>query len=258
MQKQRLQQMIEDLHNLGSISTEEAVKRYEASPATIRRDFTELAQKGLAARTHGGIIMPQSDSGQSIPLGLRQKWNSAEKKALAQAAIEYIGTAASVLVHGGSTTAHLGYYWRAGLMVSDMPEIGMLLRERFPDGGDTQFILTGGEFDWRTGNLRGAAFRRSLDNYWCDFGVTSVHSLDANGLYEIEEEYAEQNALLLAHTARRMVIIDHSKLQRKAFFRAFTWEQVQILVVPANCAEHETVRSARAQGVEIVTAAIPE
>ena len=55
MKKERIQKMIDDLQRYREISTEKACELYHASGATIRRNFNELANCGLAIRTHGGI-----------------------------------------------------------------------------------------------------------------------------------------------------------------------------------------------------------
>ena len=89
MKKERIQQILNDLQSLRVLSTVQAAERYNASRATIRRSFNELAASGLALRTHGGIRFLEQEV-PSVPYGLREEWNIEEKKAIAQEAVKYI------------------------------------------------------------------------------------------------------------------------------------------------------------------------
>ena len=173
MKKERIQQILNDLQSLRVLSTVQAAERYNASRATIRRSFNELAASGLALRTHGGIRFLEQEV-PSVPYGLREEWNIEEKKAIAQEAVKYIRDSHSVMIYGGSTTGHLGFYLTQGRIITNLPDLCRILRMRFPTGDGPQVILTGGEFDFRTGNLEGPALRRSLENYECDVGVASL------------------------------------------------------------------------------------
>ncbi|MGY2061635.1 DeoR family transcriptional regulator, partial [Nocardia gipuzkoensis] len=53
---QRWNRLLELLADTGRLSVEEAAEQLGVSPATIRRDFTALADQQLATRTHGGIV----------------------------------------------------------------------------------------------------------------------------------------------------------------------------------------------------------
>lgn len=155
MKKERIQQILNDLQSLRVLSTVQAAERYNASRATIRRSFNELAASGLALRTHGGIRFLEQEV-PSVPYGLREEWNIEEKKAIAQEAVKYIRDSHSVMIYGGSTTGHLGFYLTQGRIITNLPDLCRILRMRFPTGDGPQVILTGGEFDFRTGNLGGS------------------------------------------------------------------------------------------------------
>ena len=172
MKKERIRKILNDLQSLRVLSTAQAEERYHASKATIRRNFNELAASGLALRTHGGIRFLEQGV-PSVPYGLREEWNTEEKRAIAQEAVKYIRDSHSVMVYGGSTTEHLGLYLSKGRIVTNLPDLCRILRMRFPTGDGPQVILTGGQFNFRTGNLEGPALRRSLDNYECDAGIAS-------------------------------------------------------------------------------------
>ena len=132
MKRDRLQQMVIDLQNLREISTQQACERYQASEATIRRNFNELADAGVAVRTHGGIRILEKQLTPSIPYALRETWNADEKKQIAEEAAKLIQPHHTVMLYGGSTTEPLGYFLNAERVITNFPEICRIFRMRFP------------------------------------------------------------------------------------------------------------------------------
>ena len=257
MKKERIQQILNDLQSLRVLSTVQAAERYNTSRATIRRSFNELAASGLALRTHGGIRFLEQEV-PSVPYGLREEWNIEEKKAIAQEAVKYIRDSHSVMIYGGSTTGHLGFYLTQGRIITNLPDLCRILRMRFPTGDGPQVILTGGEFDFRTGNLEGPALRRSLENYECDVGVASAYGVDETGLIDISDECSEQIALMLGKSSLRIILADHSKFKRKGFCRSLPWNRIHILITTFDPENHAVIKSAQSQGVKVVFVSVPD
>ena len=254
MKKDRIHQILNDLQKLRSLSTIQAGTLYHASEATIRRDFNELAESGLALRTHGGIRILEEQDALSVPYGLREEWNIEEKKAMAREAVKYIQSEHSIMLYGGSTTVYLGFYLTKGRIITNLPDLCRILRMRFPTGEGPQLILTGGQLDFRTGILEGPALRRSLENYECDIGVASAYAMDETGLLDINDECSEQIALMLGKSSLRIVLADHTKFKRKSFCRSLSWDKIHILITTFDPENHEVFKAARAKGVKIVFA----
>ena len=72
LQSQRQEKIIEYLNNNDILSVSQAVNLFESSPATINRDFKELAQKMLIERVHGGIRPIRKQNGM-LPFAFRQQ-----------------------------------------------------------------------------------------------------------------------------------------------------------------------------------------
>lgn len=257
MKRDRIQQILNDLQHLRVLSTAQAEERYHASKATIRRNFNELAASGLALRTHGGIRFLEQGV-PSVPYGLREEWNTEEKRIIAREAVKYIRDSRSVMIYGGSTTEHLGLYLSQGRIVTNLPDLCRILRMRFPTGDGPQVILTGGEFNFRTGNLEGPALRRSLENYECDAGIASVYGVDETGLIDISDECSEQIALMLEKSSLRIILADHSKFKQKGFCRSLPWNKIHILITTFDPENHAVIKSAQSQGVKVVFVPVPD
>ena len=72
--KQRREAIIEALNQRGYISVDELAKQLYVSPATVRRDLSELEKEGFLNRTHGGASFISQDH-MITSLDYRTKWN---------------------------------------------------------------------------------------------------------------------------------------------------------------------------------------
>lgn len=102
------------------ISFSELEQNLDASPATIRRDLTRLAEEGHIARVRGGVksVKPVdhaiADGGQNtrhrlmgVPFQENQQLHPKEKAAIGKAAAKLCVSGEAVMIDGGSTTVHM-------------------------------------------------------------------------------------------------------------------------------------------------------
>jgi ribose transport system substrate-binding protein len=101
--QQRQQLLLETLTRHGSVLVASAAAEYGVSANTIRNDLNFLADKGLARRTYGGAVLPESEpapgsngSCASEPLF---------RKRPVRGALQEIATAAAALVEDGDAIA---------------------------------------------------------------------------------------------------------------------------------------------------------
>ena|GEM_PF-2517867 len=252
MKKERKQEILDTLERCKYISTEQGVKLFGVSEATIRRSFNELAEAGLAGRTHGGLKVLDSERTISVPLGLREEWNSEEKHRLAEKAVSLVGEGASVMIYGGSTVNYAAWYLNSGSIVTNMPGICRHLMERFPTGDGPRVTLIGGNLDFRTGNLQGVAACAGVERYFCDVGICSAYGLDEDGLMDIDDECSSLMEKMMLHSKKRIVMADHTKFNRKGLCRSLDWSRIDLLVTTFCPENHEILNEIRKRGPEIV------
>ena len=81
-----------------------------ASPATIRRDFTELAASGKAERVRGALRKIASESGKMPPFALREIRLSKEKAAMAEFAVTLLKPGDVLIIDGGTSTFQMAHF----------------------------------------------------------------------------------------------------------------------------------------------------
>lgn len=98
----RQQAVLEILRDSGSVSVAELGRRLGVAEMTIRRDLEILETTGVLQRFHGGarLVAP---SAFEPPLAMRERINSAGKRAIAARAATLVEDGETVIVDGGST-----------------------------------------------------------------------------------------------------------------------------------------------------------
>ncbi len=234
---------------------DDAVKLFGASPATLRRDFAELAGSGMVGRTRGGIRRMSDCREQPLPLLLREQWYSDEKRRLAEHAFEHIRTLKSLFIDGGSTTAHLGMLLNdpEQTVVTNSLAFCSMLSRRFPNGGGPRVFLTGGHFYPESGLLLGSNAEHNVERYHADAAVISARGIDYSAVYNNNELVSGIGRAMTANSARTIVIADHSKIGISGMHRVCGLESVSLLITaktPENAASLNLILSSGKTTVE--------
>ncbi|MBM7643308.1 DeoR/GlpR family DNA-binding transcription regulator [Streptococcus loxodontisalivarius] len=96
-QEQRLSKILQLLDERGQLSSKEAIGLLGVSRDTIRRDFAQLSQEGLAVRMHGGILLLQKEN----PIqayNQRLNHSQVQKDQMASRTLELINPGQSIFI----------------------------------------------------------------------------------------------------------------------------------------------------------------
>ena len=93
------------MQNTGSIAINELIEMLPASPATIRRDITALADSGKIRKDRGRIC--QAEVRQVPAYQLRDAMYDAEKKRIGRAAAALVRDGDTIIIDAGTTTQAL-------------------------------------------------------------------------------------------------------------------------------------------------------
>lgn len=102
----RRHRLYRELALRGAASVDELCALLAASPATIRRDLTELEREGLIRRSYGGAAVRLKRPAERA-FEVREQEDIAAKRAIAKAALELISPGDTLFLNDGSTTLAL-------------------------------------------------------------------------------------------------------------------------------------------------------
>ncbi|MFE3406874.1 DeoR/GlpR family DNA-binding transcription regulator [Streptomyces mirabilis] len=252
----RWKALLELLVERGRLEVEQAAAELEVSPATIRRDFDQLAEQQMLVRTRGGAVV----HGVSYELPLRYKTarHATEKQRIAKAVADLVVPGEAVGLTGGTTTTEVA---RALAVHPDLasgsPALTVVTNALNIAGElavrpQFKIVLTGGVARPQSYELVGPLADGVLSQITMDVAVLGVVAFDVtHGAAAHDEAEAAINRLLCERAERVIVAADSSKLGRRAFARICAAESVDTLVTD-TAVDEETVRRFTEAGVRVV------
>jgi DeoR/GlpR family transcriptional regulator of sugar metabolism len=249
---ERRQQLVELIEQRNAVTVAELSERFGVSAATIRRDLSELSQRGVIERAHGGAArrvrtateMPEP------PLLKRSSLEANEKHRIGRAAASHVHDGETIIISSGTTTAamvpHLAD--RADLtVITNALNIALALAS-YPS---ITVIVPGGVLRHSELSMLGPLGEEAMENLRADtlfLGSSAIHpdyGLSAENFAEARGDQA------LMRAARAIVVVaDHSKFGRVATVRVAPLTGIRRLIT-GHEAPPETVSLLSAQGISV-------
>ena len=137
---ERQEQILAAMQGSGSIAVNDLIEMLPASPATVRRDITALAEAGRVRKDRGRIFL---ESGPRAPaFNQRDGMYDAEKKRIGQAAAALVRDGDTIIIDAGTTTqalaANLRDHKRLSVITNSIPVASIF------DGTAVNVFLCGG------------------------------------------------------------------------------------------------------------------
>ena len=226
--EERLNKILQLVQDKSRVTVIEATEYLGVSADTIRRDFRRLSDKGLVIRTHGGIMSKESVS---FDPGMSEKFiqHQHEKEAIAKKASELVENSEIIILDAGTTTERIVKYLgekKDITVLTDGLNIAVETTRR-----NIQTIILGGNIRNSTLGITGPDTIAMIEHNHADklfLGVSAVST--SNGLMTANRMEAEVKKSLIKSANQVIVVADHSKMRKTAFYGFGSLEDVDILV----------------------------
>lgn len=225
----RRSKIIELLERKGSVLVEDLASEFAVSQVTIRKDLSELEQRGLLHRTHGGATYAHKSL---FNPSFREKINlqQAEKQAIAQAALEYIEEGDTLILGAGSTVLTLARLmknrFRSLYIITNSVPIAVELVDARWD-----VLLTGGQVRQHSMALIGPAAVRTLEIYHADKAFIGATGVSLEKGYTTPNPYmSEVIRATLKAVDTVYALVDSSKLGRATLASFAALRDVHLLI----------------------------
>ncbi|MBN1265193.1 MAG: DeoR/GlpR transcriptional regulator [Anaerolineales bacterium] len=213
--EERLRQILQILRTQKTVHVKDLAERFSRSTSSIRLDLTELEQRGLVIRTHGGAILAEGvEEGLVWDKQLLQQrllQNEKAKQRIGKSAADLIQDGDSVLIDGGSTTYFAA---RALSRKSDLTIIttSVLLFPVLNSNPENRIILTGGMFHSEYMDLVGDISMDSIRRFSPDHTIIGVDGISlTSGLTSTEPSIAPLKREMIARSKDLIITADSSK-----------------------------------------------
>lgn len=219
--RQRQERILAWVEEHGAVRVAEIVQSLGVSEMTARRDITELVDRGLVDRVHGGAVALE-------PAAVEPSFESksiqyvAEKARIAQAAVPRIRPGEAVALTAGTTTlavaraiSELPHFATLTIVTNSLPAAQVLydatLKARAEGKTSPTVMLSGGErtpSDALVGLLAIETFQRLR----LDWVFAGAHGYDPEvGLMTPNVSEAATNTAMIESARSVVAVLDHTK-----------------------------------------------
>ena len=234
MKVARHHQIITLLAQTQSRTTDELAAALSVSKETVRRDLSELQQKGKIQRSHGRARLIRRDNqGNESPFQARLKSHYAHKSDIARHALAWIEEGMTIALDASSTC------W---LLARQLPDMNITIftnshlacvelgkRER------VSLISSGGQLQREFGYYVNPALLSQLKSLEIDLFIFSCEGVDGQGvMWDSSAHQASYKSLLLRRASQSLLLMDKSKFNRSSEARIGTLDEVTHLISDAQ------------------------
>lgn len=250
--QRRHELILAEVRRDGAVRVRDLAARLDVSEMTVRRDLDTLAARRLIEKVHGGAVPVTDPSSFEPGFDVKRLRQTAEKDAIARAALARVSPNSAIGLTAGTTTWRLGQLLGAveGLtVVTNAPSVARSLYDDHDPG--SQIVLTGGvrtPSDALVGPLATAA----LSSLHVDTLFLGVHGMDADmGFSTPNLAEAEVNRAFTAAAKRVIVLADHTKWGTHGLAQIVPLAQVDMIISDEQLSP-VAVQAFEAADVEVV------
>ncbi|MGW4028367.1 DeoR/GlpR family DNA-binding transcription regulator [Streptomyces sp. NPDC004838] len=220
---------------------------------TVHRDLDDLERRGVLRRFRGGASALPSTVLESS-LDYRLGVNAAEKNAIARAAAGLVEPGMSVMLDDSTTVLAM-----AELLVDTVPLTVVTNARRvvdvFAEREGIRLIALGGEYSRTHDAFLGVSCVEAVEALSVDLVAVSTSALDSRMAYHQEQDVVLVKRAMLKSAAKKVMLMDHTKLARTALHRVGPVGDLDHLVVDAGVGEDLLTRLREQTAVSVASAA---
>jgi DeoR family transcriptional regulator, fructose operon transcriptional repressor len=250
--EQRKQRILEYLSQNTFGDVPALVDMLRVSPATIRRDLSELADRGSIIRTHGGASLSVQGMGHEPSYHSRAKENVAAKQAIAALARKYVHEGEVIAIDVGSTALEFAKGLRDHRNITVFTA-NILVSEVLANS-DVNVILVGGTLRKREMSVAGPIAVQIITQFYFDkFFLGTAGITIADGLTDFSVDDVDVKKAFLSHSKEVIALVDYSKLGRVSFAKICQLNRVSRLITDA-AADPDFLEELEDAGLQIAVA----
>ena len=208
-----------------------AAKLFVSEP-TIRRDFTELADRGLLRKVHGGAIVKEGSADREIPFLLRENERSSVKSEMGRRAVEYVEEGMVLMLDGSTSAYHLVPYlsrFKDILVVTSGAKTAVSLAE-----ANIRTFCTGGQMIIHSFSYIGEQAEHFVRHINADLLFFSCNGLSDDGqMTERKLEEASMRRVMFERCKKKILLLDSSKFGKTAFYNMGSVSEIDAIVSDA-------------------------
>ena len=255
----RQQEIVDLARRQRRVTVEDLAERFGVTRQTIRRDLTELCDKRVLARVHGGAMLASGVA--NVNYAARNALAGPQKEELARLCAAEIPDDCSLFMNIGTTTEAvaraLGAHRNLLVITNNLNVANTLAQNPY-----CEVIVAGGVLRRSDNGIIGEATVDFIRQFKVDYAIIGASAIDHDGAlldYDFREVRVAQ--AIIANARRTFLVVDATKFTRSAPVRIAHISEISALFTDAAppdsiaklCREHEVAVRVAAQAAAPVS-----
>jgi DeoR/GlpR family transcriptional regulator of sugar metabolism len=255
MAETRQDNILDWLDRVGTASYQQLADHLKVSTMTVRRAVDDLASRGLAIKTLGGVQRADAPS-YLIETAVQGRMGSQrmEKQAIAQAAIQLTSHSQTLFIDGSTTCLEFAKLIARRMRGLTIVTNSALTAMELGRTRNNTVIGIGGEFDPNSSCFVGANAEDMASRLYVDHAFMSTKAFrPAEGTFESAVSNFRVKQILARQSKRVTLLIDHSKFGERALARVLGPDDFHC-VVTDEATQPEYIIELERRGVATIVA----
>lgn len=215
----------------GTMRIEDLTERFGISLMTAHRDLDELAGRGLLRKTRGIVSAAPTSLIESSDV-YRSSRQSAEKRAIAAAAAALIEPGQAAFFDDSTTVLQMVPHLAARVPLTAITNSLTLMNE-LKGMRDITLLGLGGQFHNWCNAFMGPVTTGEIRRLRADLVFMSMAAITDGMVFHQSPELAETKRAMFDSAARRILLADHTKFERRALHAMCALEDFDAVIVDA-------------------------
>lgn len=244
----RQQAITEAVITEGTVRIEQLVERFDTSLMTVHRDLDELEKRGLLRKSRGVATATATSLMESSEL-YRSSRQEAEKEALAHRALEFVEPGQAIFLDDSTTVLRMATQLGTKAPLTVITNSLTLVNE-LTDVRDLTLLALGGEYYNWCNAFMGAVTTEAIGHLRADVTIMSTAAVTDDVAFHQASVTADTKRAMFAAAQQRILLVDHTKFQRRALHAIVPLADFDVVVVDARTPKALVTRL-RGEGINV-------
>jgi DeoR/GlpR family transcriptional regulator of sugar metabolism len=245
----RRQLIAETVMAEGTLRIEDLTERFGISLMTAHRDLDDLATRGLLRKTRGVVSAAPTSLIESSAV-YRSSRQAREKRAIAAAAADHVEPGQAVFFDDSTTVLQMVPHLAARVPLTAITNSLTLMNE-LKSLSDVTLLGLGGQYQNWCNAFMGPVTTAEIRRLRVDSAFMSMSAIADGMVFHQSPEMVETKRAMFESAARRILLADHTKFERRALHAMIALEEFDVVIVddgtPPNLVERMRDRGIKVQ-----------
>lgn len=232
----------------GTMRIEDLTERFGISLMTAHRDLDDLVGRGLLRKTRGIVSAAPTSLIESSDV-YRSSRQSAEKRAIAAAAAAHIEPGQAVFFDDSTTVLQMVPHLPARVPLTAITN-SLTLMNALKGTHDITLLGLGGQFHNWCNAFMGPVTTGEIRRLRADLVFLSMAAITDDMVFHQSPEMAETKRAMFASAAKRVLLADHTKFDRRALHAMCGLEEFDVVIVD-QATPPRLVERMRSRGINV-------